>query len=67
VKSTLSGPWHAFLKKGRAGIKRIEYEDPVEKVIFCRLIKNAQMQGARNPESGVATSKERLLATPPRR
>jgi len=23
------------------------------------------MQGARNPESGVATNKERLLATPP--
>jgi len=22
----------------------------VEKVIFCRLIKNARMQGARNPE-----------------
>ena len=32
-----------------------------EKVIFRRLLKNAQMQGARNPESGVATNKERLL------
>jgi hypothetical protein len=38
--------------------------EPVEEVIFCRLIKNAWMQGARNPESGVATNKERLLATP---
>jgi hypothetical protein len=28
----------------------IRYLDPVEKVIFCRLIKNAQMQGGRNPE-----------------
>jgi hypothetical protein len=35
-----------------------------EKLNFLGLIKNAQMQGARNPESGVATSKERLLATP---
>jgi hypothetical protein len=24
--------------------------EPVRKVIFCRLIKNARMQGARNPE-----------------
>jgi hypothetical protein len=24
--------------------------EPVEKVISCRLIKNARMQGARNPE-----------------
>ena len=39
-------------------------EEPIEKVIPCRLVKNAQMQGARNPESGVATSKERPLATP---
>jgi len=30
-----------------SGVGSIE---PVEKVIFCRLIKNAQMQGARNPE-----------------
>ena len=29
-----------------------------------RLVKNAQMQGDRNAESGVATNKERLLATP---
>jgi hypothetical protein len=43
---------------------RVESLEPVEKVIFCRLIKNVRMQGARNPESGVATSKERLLATP---
>jgi hypothetical protein len=54
--------------------------------IFLRLVKNAQMQGARNPKEnrfqivtdrcmphrrkmrgGVATNKERLLATPPRR
>jgi hypothetical protein len=28
------------------------------------MLKNAQMQGPRNPESGVATNKERLLATP---
>jgi hypothetical protein len=25
-------------------------EEPVEKLIFFRLIKNAQMQGTRNPE-----------------
>jgi len=31
------------------------------------LLKNAQMQGFRNPERGVATNKERLLATPARR
>jgi hypothetical protein len=31
-------------------IKIMTYEEPVEKVIFFRLIKNAQMQGARNPE-----------------
>ncbi len=47
---------------------------PSEKVIFLRLLKNVRMQGessksrlsggARNPESGVAMSKERLLATP---
>ena len=36
----------------------------VENIISLRLVKNAQMQGARNPESGVATNKERLLATP---
>ena len=35
-----------------------------EKVIFFRLLKNGQMQGTRNPESGVATNKERHLATP---
>ena len=35
-----------------------------EKVVFSRLLKKGQMQGSRNPESGVATSKERLLATP---
>jgi hypothetical protein len=48
-----------------------------EKVIFLRLLKNASRQGrdrapaslspavqAGNPESGVATNKERLLATP---
>ena len=44
-----------------------------EKVLFLRLLKNAQMQGsaslspagqAGNPESGVATNKERHLATP---
>ncbi len=32
--------------------------------LFCRLLKNAQMHGARNSESGVATNKERLIATP---
>jgi hypothetical protein len=35
-----------------------------EKIIFLRLLKNIQMLGFRNPESGVATNKERLLATP---
>jgi antitoxin MazE len=30
-------------------------------IIFPRVLKNAQMQGFRNPESGVATNKERLL------
>jgi len=40
--------------------------EPVEKLTFFGLTKNAQMQGARNPESGVATNKERLFATPPR-
>jgi hypothetical protein len=34
----------------------------VEDFIFYRLLKNAQMQGTRNPESGVATNKERLLS-----
>jgi len=29
------------------GVKSLQ---PVEKVIFFRLIKNAQMQGSRNPE-----------------
>jgi hypothetical protein len=29
-----------------------------EKVIFSRMLKNAQMQGAQNPESGVTTNKE---------
>ena len=33
----------------------------LEKVVICRLLKNAQVQGARNPESGVATNKEQLL------
>jgi len=33
-------------------------------MILPRLLKNVQMLGARNPESGVATNKERLLATP---
>jgi hypothetical protein len=28
----------------------VRYKEPVEKVIFCRLIKNARMQGAQNPE-----------------
>ena len=32
-----------------------------EKVVFSRLLKKGQMQGSRNPESGVATNKERLL------
>ena len=44
--------------------KIMTYEEPVEKLIFFRLIKNAQMQGTRNPESGVATNKERHLTTP---
>ncbi len=39
---------------------------PAEKLISSRLIKNVQMQGARNPEGGVATNKERHLATPAR-
>jgi len=29
-----------------------------EKVIFFRLLKNGQMQGTRNPESGVTTNKK---------
>jgi len=33
----------------------------VTKRCFTRLIKNAQVQGLRNSESGVATNKERLL------
>jgi len=37
---------------------------PPEEVILNGLLKKAQVQGARNPESGVATNKERLLATP---
>jgi len=32
-----------------------------EKIILTGLLKNAQVQGARIPESGVATNKERLL------
>jgi hypothetical protein len=32
--------------------------------LIPRMLKNAQVQGSRNPESGVATNKERLLATP---
>jgi hypothetical protein len=28
----------------------VNHVEPVDKVIFCRLIKNARMQGARNPE-----------------
>jgi len=41
------------------------FEDPPlpPKAISLRLPKNAQMQGPRNPESGVTTNKERLLAT----
>jgi len=35
-----------------------------EKVLFIRLLKNPQMRGPRDPESGVATNKERHLATP---
>jgi hypothetical protein len=30
--------------------RELKNKQPVEKVIFFRLIKNAQMQGARNPE-----------------
>jgi hypothetical protein len=33
-------------------------------LIFPRLLKKGQMPGSRNPESGVATNKERHLATP---
>jgi len=36
----------------------VKAEGPFEKFIFLGLIKNAQMQGSRNPESGVATNKE---------
>jgi len=36
----------------------------VEKGILPKVLKNARMQGSRNPESGVATNKERLFATP---
>ena len=28
----------------------VKFKEPVEKVIFCKLIKNARTQGARNPE-----------------
>jgi len=35
-----------------------------EKNMFLMLIKNAQIQDARIPESAVATNKERLLARP---
>jgi hypothetical protein len=31
---------------------------------FSGMLKNAYMQGSRNPEGGVATNKERLIATP---
>jgi hypothetical protein len=34
-----------------------DYQD-AEKVIFLRLLKNGQMQGARNPESGVTMNKK---------
>jgi len=30
--------------------KAIPCGEPVERLVFSRLIKNAQMQGARNPE-----------------
>ena len=36
----------------------------LKKRLFVMLLKNPQMQGSRNPEGGVATNKERLLATP---
>jgi hypothetical protein len=36
----------------------------VEKIISFGLLKKGHMQGPRNLESGVATNKERLLATP---
>jgi hypothetical protein len=43
--------------------ERVKAKDPVEKVIFCRLIKNAQMQGARNPEEwGVPECTSQRLA-----
>jgi hypothetical protein len=29
---------------------KVRNKEPVEKLIFFRLVKNAQMQGARNPE-----------------
>jgi hypothetical protein len=32
------------------GSQGVKYSEPVEELIFFRLIKNAQMQGARNPE-----------------
>jgi hypothetical protein len=47
-------------------LKRKEDQQFAEKLNFLRLIKNGQMQGARSSESGVATKKERLLATPAR-
>jgi hypothetical protein len=31
-------------------LENVTIEEPVEKLILLRLIKNAQMQGARNPE-----------------
>jgi hypothetical protein len=37
-------------KAGLAGHVPVKNKEPVEKLIFFRLIKNAKMQGARNPE-----------------
>jgi hypothetical protein len=44
--------------------QRVSPPKPAGKVIFRRLLKKDQMQRPRNPESGVATNKERLFATP---
>jgi hypothetical protein len=45
-------------------VRGIHVRLAAEKVVFPRVLKNAQMQGSRNPEGGVATNKERLVATP---
>jgi hypothetical protein len=41
---------HRILESQVFNFDYIKKQKPVEKVIFCRLIKNARMQGARNPE-----------------